>query len=290
MSSPVAIKKLLDECYTLKPATLFMGEVQWRYLVRSAIRGNNVLIMGPAGQGKTLAVQSLVSALKRQSTYAYFNLGATQDPRATLIGNTGFSKDSGTFFQESPFVRAITTPDSIILLDELSRAHPDAANILLTVLDKNQRYLRLDEKDGSTVKVAPGVCFIATANVGTEYTNTRAMDRALLDRFTAKIIVDYLTVGEEMELIKLLHPDANMEVMTAVTNIASTTRQYHKEGKLSKCVSTRTVVEMADLSRDGFTLSDLCEIVIYSDYSDDGGLDSERTMVKQIVQQFENGG
>ena len=138
---------------------------------------------GPAGCGKTMAAKSIVNALDRPDFY--FNLGATQDPRATLIGNTHFSKEDGTYFSEALFVKAIQTENAVILLDELSRAHPEAHNILMTVLDEGQRYLRLDEADGApTVKVAPGVTFIATANIGNEYTATRVLDRALLDRFT----------------------------------------------------------------------------------------------------------
>ncbi len=95
------------------------------------------MLLGPTGCGKTLAAQSLVKSLKRPDYY--FNLGATQDARATLIGNTHFNKESGTFFSESAFVKAIKTPNAIILLDELSRAHPEAANILMTVLDQNQQ-------------------------------------------------------------------------------------------------------------------------------------------------------
>ena len=95
---------------------------------------------GPAGCGKTMAAKSVVNALERPDFY--FNLGATQDPRATLIGNTHFNKEDGTVFSEALFVKAIQTENAVILLDELSRAHPEAHNILMTVLDEGQRYLR----------------------------------------------------------------------------------------------------------------------------------------------------
>lgn len=263
-----------------------MNELKWKYLMRSAMRGKNTLIIGPAGQGKTLSVQCLAEILKDTHPFFYISLGSTQDPRATLVGNTHFSKESGTYFQQSPFVTAITTPNSIILLDELSRAHPDAANILLTVLDYNQRYLRLDEKDGSVVKVADGVTFFATANIGNEYTNTRVMDRALLDRFTVKIEMDMLTKQEELTIIKNQHPSADIKTMQKITEIASITRQYFKDGKVNKGLSTRSVVEMAELTSDGFTLSELADMVIYPEYPSDGDIDSERTMIKQVVQKF----
>ena len=159
------------------------------------------MMTGPAGCGKTLAAKSLINGLDRPNFY--FNLGATQDPRATLIGNVHFDKNKGTFFSESLFVKAIQTPNAVILLDELTRAHPDAWNILMTVLDYGQRYLRLDEQDGqSTIKVAEGVCFVATANIGNEYTATRQLDKALMDRFTV-IEMDTLTDEEEAGLLTL---------------------------------------------------------------------------------------
>jgi len=281
------IKNTVANAIDLKPSKLFMKELKWKYLVRSALRGKNILIVGPSGHGKTFAIQCLVDALGRRDDYFYINMGATQDPRAALIGNTHFNKDTGTLFDESPFVKALRTPNSIIHLDELSRAHPDAWNILLTPLDYIQRYLRLDEKLGSEkVQVAEGVCFIATANVGNEYTATRVMDKALLDRFTVKIEVDILSQSAEMDLIKEHCPDADMNIMLAVTEIAAATREFATQGKLSKFISTRSVKEMAELTTDGFKLIELAESIVYPDYPDDGGIDSERTMVKQIVQKY----
>jgi MoxR-like ATPase len=286
MKSKEEISAFINGCYKLKPDKLIMSELKWKYLIRSAMRGKNTMIIGPAGQGKTLSIQCLAEVLKDTHPFFYISLGSTQDPRATLVGNTHFSKESGTYFQQSPFVTAITTPNSIILLDELSRAHPDAANILLTVLDYNQRYLRLDEKDGSVVKVADGVTFFATANIGNEYTNTRVMDRALLDRFTVKIEMDMLTKQEELTIIKNQYPSADIKTMQKITEIASITRQYFKDGKVNKGLSTRSVVEMAELTSDGFTLSELADMVIYPEYPSDGDIDSERTMIKQVVQKF----
>ena len=280
------VTEFIHKSVTLKPRELFMSDLKWKYLVRSAMRGKNIMMVGPAGAGKTVASKYLVQSLNRPDFY--FNLGATQDPRSTLIGNTHFSKETGTYFAESLFGKAIQTENAVILLDELSRAHPEAWNILMTVLDLNQRYLRIDEKEGSpTIKVAAGVCFIATANIGNEYTSTRVLDRALMDRFIT-IEMDQLDEIEEYRLLQIKFPKAHKPSLQAIAEIAGMTRKEVKQAapKLTNTISTRASVECAGLIYDGFTLAEAAEVAIYPFFSEDGGVDSERTFVKQIVQKF----
>ena len=280
------ILQFIHNSYGLKPRNLMMSELKWKYLVRSGVRGKNIMMTGPAGCGKTMAAKSLVNSLDRPDYY--FNLGATQDPRSTLIGNTHFDTKNGTYFSESHFVKAIQTPNAVILLDELSRAHPDAWNILMTVLDYGQRYLRLDESSGSdTIKVADGVTFVATANIGNEYTSTRVMDKALMDRFTI-VEMDVLTEQDEATLLGYMFPSVDEVLLGNVAKIATLTRteSNSETARITSGISTRTTVELCGLLYDGFSLEESAEVSIYPQYDNTGGVDSERTFVKQIVQKF----
>ena len=285
-SEHAEVMNFIHSSYNLKPRGLMMKELKWKYLVRSAVRGKNIMMTGAAGCGKTMAAKALVNSLDRPDYY--FNLGATQDPRATLIGNVHFDKDEGTYFSESLFVKAIQTENAVILLDELSRAHPDAWNILMTVLDYGQRYLRLDEQNGQeTIKVANNVTFIATANIGNEYTSTRQLDKALMDRFTI-VEMDLLNKEEENELLSYMFPHVDSQVVQNVAAIAALTRTEANSdtARVPFGISTRTTVELAGLLYDGFSLEEAAEVCIYPQYDNSGGVDSERTFVKQLVQKF----
>ena len=284
------VLNFIHSSYSLKPKGLVMKELKWKYLIRSAVRGKNILMTGPAGCGKTMASKSLVNSLDRPDYY--FNLGATQDPRSSLIGNTHFDKKKGTYFSEALFVKAIQTPNAVILLDELSRAHPDAWNILMTVLDQGQRYLRLDESDGQdTIPVAEGVTFVATANIGNEYTSTRVMDKALMDRFII-VEMDVLNSDEEHGLLSYMFPHVDTELLKSVAEITHSTRKesMSESGRISSGISTRTSVEIAGLLYDGFGLDEAAEVCVYPQYSNDGGVESERTYVKQLVQKYVSDG
>jgi MoxR-like ATPase len=280
------IVDVIHNSYSHKPKLLKMDEALWKYAVRSVIRGENLLIQGDSGFGKTYLATTLAEVFDRP--LFRFNLGATQDARSYLVGNTFFDPTRGTYVEESYFVKAIKTPFAIVLLDEVSRAHPDAHNILMTVLDKTQRYLRLDEHpDTPTIDVADGVTFIGTANVGTEYTATRTIDRAFLDRWSI-LIMPHLTGEQELELLTDLFPDLPVEDRVAISEIAVSTRDEVKKDspKIDTVISTRATVELASLMNDGFNLREAAEVKIFPFYSPIGGSESPQTYMRQLVQQY----
>jgi len=286
------VKTQMSDCISLKPRDLIIDDLQWKYLVWAVIRGKNILFVGPTRSGKTKAAKSVARVYGSSRKFFHFNLGSTQDARATLIGNTIFRKDEGTVFHPSEFVKAISTPNAIILLDELSRGHHDAWNILMPVLDNTQRYIRLDEtEDSAVVSVAEGVSFIATANIGNEYTATRVMDKALTSRFPVIVEMKILTGKQEEHLLNILFPEASdfeKESFRLITKISNETKLAVKSDnpKITAFITTDSVIEMAHLVLDGFVLNEIAEMTIYPLYSEDGGQDCERLFVKQLTQKY----
>lgn len=273
-----------------KPQELIISDLKWKYLVRGVLRGKNIMIIGPSGCAKTMAARCVANVLKRP--FEKFNIGSTQDARATLIGNTTYKKELGTVFHKSAFVKAVTTPNTVVLLDEFTRGTHDAWNILMTVTDPTQRCLRLDEDESSSVvTVADGVCFIATANIGNEYTATKVLDKASARRFPIKLEMSPLSAEELRSLFGILFKNRtpNQEVlMTLLSNIYEDLVEQCKleDAPISTIIPPANMVEMAELVLDGFVLEEIAEAAIYPEYPDEGGADSERAFVKSILQKY----
>ena len=91
-----------------------------------------------------------------------------------------------------------------------------------------------------------------------------------------------------MKLLKMIAPTCPENYIDTIAEIASITRKEiaNEASKISSAISTRLTVEMAGLIADGFNLSEAAEVCIYPFYDQAGGVDSERTYVKQIVQKY----
>jgi len=276
----------VQNSYSLKPDRLKIPKVLWQFAIRNILREENTLFRGPSGSGKSMMAEILATVLNRP--YFEFNFGAIRDARGSLIGNTHFNKDKGTFLSKSEFIRAIETPNAIINLDELSRATDAATNLILPLLNPTQRFVRLDEhEDSPVIEVAKGVAFVSTANVGSEYTGTREMDAALIDRFSI-LDFEYLSLEDETALLVESFPSLSGALIQAVAEIATATRCEIKSEspKYDAAISTRRTVKLAALLHDGFSLAEAAEVMIYPMYSKAGGTEAQQTYVRTLVQKY----
>ena len=108
-----------------------------------------------------------------------------------------------------------------------------------------------------------------------------------MDRFVT-IEMDLLEQEEEYNLLSMLYDKCDETILSHISQIAFLTRTEAATDtpRIEAGVSTRTSVEMAGLAYDGFSLQEIAEITVYPQYDTAGGVDSERTFVKQIVQKF----
>jgi len=255
----------------------------WEALQYALHTGENIMLIGPSGSGKSevcyLAAKAAGLPLEA------FNMGATTEPRLTLIGATHFSKDEGTWFSESRFVRSVKRDAGACLLDEVTRASLDAGNILLPLLDR-QGYLPLDEGEGSPViHRGAKVCMMATANVGMTYTGTTAMDTALKQRFGTIIAMDYPPAENEVRVLMGRCPGLELRYAQRLVNIATDQRRLARaEEQFQEEISTRMLISAGEKIAAGMDFKVACEFAIVNFFSEEGGDASERTQVRQIIQ------
>jgi len=104
--------------------------------------------------------------------------------------------------------------------------------------------------------------------------------------------MDVLDNVQELELLQYMFPNVDVDNLSSIAEIANTTRveSMSETGKIDSAISTRSSVEMAGLMFDGFNLDEAAQVSVYPQFSNDGGVDSERTFVKQLVQKFINDG
>ncbi len=123
------------------------------------------LFMGPTGVGKTELARALaqflfdsVDALVRLDMSEYMEKHSVSRLVGAPPGYVGYEEGG----QLSEAIRR--RPYSVVLLDEVEKAHPDVFNILLQVLDDG----RITDSQGRTVDFRNSV-IVMTSNIGSEY-------------------------------------------------------------------------------------------------------------------------
>jgi len=262
-----------------KPKGFAVSDKDWKILLYCLCKSKPIMLVGGTGCGKTELVAHAVDALDRD--LESFNCGAMQNPRTSLIGRTHLGKD-GTFFKKARFVEAITEANTVLLADEISRSGPDVFNILLPVLDR-QGYISIDEgEETEQVFVHPTVSIVATANVGSEYTGTMSMDRALTDRFL-KINLDYPATADEADVLTERHGNVPRSWVEKLSKTAWLQRQLTRDSQeFSMEISTRMLFDTVEMVEDGIPVDEAIGASILSSFSDDGGSESERENVRLL--------
>lgn len=281
------LSELLDQypCPSIGTVGFHVDKQVWsRLLLAIKARRRNVLLSGPTGSGKTQLVYQLAKSLGLP--ISVLDMGSMHDPMSQMLGThrlIGGPTGSVSKFEYASFVTQVQQP-GIVLLDELSRAPVTTLNILLPLLD-DRRELPVEmagESDKRKIPVHPECVFVATANLGAEYVGTSTLDEALKDRFVDFINLDYLSKEEEAELLITRADIPRLDAMTVV-EVADTIRRKYRDGTLSRPISTRSCLAVAEDIHDGFSAAQAMEFAFEPFFDGTGDLDSERAVVHNII-------
>ncbi len=267
------------KCPTISSG-FYVPQNTWNYLVRNILKKKNTLLLGPTGTGKTDIIIRIAKALNLELNI--YDMGAMIDPLTDLLG-THRIKDGNSVFDYAKFVSDVQKP-GIILLDELSRAPLMTNNILFPCLD-HRRTLNIEiagSTDVRAVKVHPDCVFIATANIGQEYSGTNDIDAALMNRFNA-LQVDYLPQDIEAKVLNV-RTGIDIDSAKKILNVANAIRDSYLKQSISKPISTRETLECAELVVDGFLIKDAVNLIFCQKFSKSDN--DEYSVVKNLIMGF----
>ena len=208
--------------------------------LKSTKRPPSFIFVGPTGVGKTYLAKMLAyemfgseDSIIRIDMSEYMEKHSTSKLIGSPPGYVGYD-DAGQLTE-----KVKRKPYSIILLDEIEKAHPDVFNILLQVLDDG----KLTDSQGNTVSFENTI-IIMTSNAGSNLNNnsigfgkgTVASNNKILDTLKELFRPEFLNRVDEIVVFNSLSKN---ELLKIVELMLMDTKKALSEKNISMDVSEK---------------------------------------------------
>jgi MoxR-like ATPase len=170
-------------------------------IIISFMTGGHILLEGLPGLAKTLTIRAFVKSINTD----FMRIQFTPDLLpADLTGTQIYNpKDLDFFIRKGPIFT------NILLADEINRAPAKVQSALLQAMEEKQVTIA-----DTTFSLPETFMVLATENP-IEQEGTYPLPEAQLDRFFMKVLVEYPTPEEEMQILQRFH-DINVDKIKPV--------------------------------------------------------------------------
>jgi MoxR-like ATPase len=175
-----------------------------RLLISLLVKGH-ILLEGVPGLAKTLALKTLASLVNAR----FHRIQFTPDMLpADIVGTEIYDPKEARFRVKQGPVFA-----NFILADEINRAPAKVQSALLEAMQEKQVTI------GETTFPLPSPFFVLATQNPLEQEGTYPLPEAQLDRFMMKVIMDYPTEDEEMQVLDLAGTTEDQPVPQAMVSL-----------------------------------------------------------------------
>jgi MoxR-like ATPase len=245
--APRAIQ-VVDQSGLVRGSTTDHVRPEFDRIVQRLMLGLNVMLVGPAGSGKTTVGQQVADCLGLQFGCISLTAGVSE---SRLVGRFAPMGEGGKFeYVETDFVR-IWRDGGVMVLDEVDAADPNVLLCLNAALAN--KFLITPDPKQPRIKRHKDCMIIACANTwgsgaDREYVGRNQLDVSTLDRFCAsQFKLDYdekfeSAVGEP-SVVEYFHD----------------IRRQVRQMKIRRVVSSRIILDGSLIVRSGGTLDEVKE-------------------------------